>query len=308
MAAVKPAALEEAFDDYASRWPARAGLDASRLHDLALARWIAAQSAPGRALVVGLNGAQGSGKSTLADLLRHLLERALARRTVVLSLDDFYLTRAQRTRLAARVHPLLATRGVPGTHDIALAQQTLARLRALRPGAHLAVPRFVKARDDRVPRRQWPAVTGPVDIVLFEGWCVGTPPQSEAELATPVNALEAHEDRDGRWRACINAQLATTYAALFAQLDRLVFLQAPGFEVVHGWRLEQEAGNAAAIAAPSRAMTPEQVRHFVSHYERLTRHALRVLPDRADSVLALDAQRRVVSARYRPTPRPPSGG
>lgn len=264
----------------------------------ALAQWIAAQKRPGRALVVGINGAQGCGKSTLAARLRDELEQEPGLRTVVLSIDDFYLARAERADLATRVHPLLRTRGVPGTHDVALAQRTLERLRTAREGESVTLPRFVKALDDRAPQSDWPACEGPVDVVLFEGWCVGTPPQADDELASPVNALEADEDADGRWRAWVNQQLVTTYAVLFAQLDRLVLLQAPDFAVVHGWRLQQEADNVAA-AAGARAMTPAELQRFIAHYERLTRHALRVLPARADVVLQLDAQRRVVAARYR---------
>lgn len=265
---------------------------------VALAAWCAAQARPGRALVVGINGAQGSGKSTLAALLRQLLEHGPGLRPVVLSIDDFYLTRAEREELARRVHPLLMTRGVPGTHDVALARRTLERLRELRQGERLSLPRFIKAQDERAPERDWPECTGPVDIVLFEGWCVGTPPQGADALATPVNTLEAEEDADGRWRAHVNAQLATAYATLFALLDRLVLLRAPGFEVVHGWRVEQEAGNAAAVAGAAHVMTPSAVRRFIAHYERLTRHALRVLPARADVVLELDERRAVVASRY----------
>ena len=69
--------------------------------------------------VVGICGAQGSGKSTLvAALAERLAEEGIAAAT--LSLDDLYFTRAERLRLASEVHPLFATRGVPGTHDIAL--------------------------------------------------------------------------------------------------------------------------------------------------------------------------------------------
>ena len=73
----------------------------------------------GHPLVLGICGAQGSGKSTLAEALAERLERdGLA--CAVLSLDDLYLTRAERERLARGVHPLLATRGPPGTHDTSL--------------------------------------------------------------------------------------------------------------------------------------------------------------------------------------------
>ena len=69
--------------------------------------------------MVGLTGPQGSGKSTLAAKLPPLLA-ARGLRSAVLALDDLYLTHAERRRLAADIHPLLATRGVPGTHDVAL--------------------------------------------------------------------------------------------------------------------------------------------------------------------------------------------
>src|SRR5690606_26489272 len=71
-----------------------------------------------QALLVGVSGCQGSGKTTLASLLVLLLREMLGLRCINLSIDDFYLTRAERQQLAATVHPLLATRGVPGTHDV----------------------------------------------------------------------------------------------------------------------------------------------------------------------------------------------
>lgn len=264
-----------------------------------LACWIAAQVRPGAPLIVGINGAQGSGKSTLAARLRHQLDQAHAQRAVVLSLDDCYATRVQREALARSVHPLLITRGAPGTHDVALASRLLQRLRTLGADASLRLPRFVKARDDRAPEDEGQVVTGPIDVVLFEGWCVGTPPQTNQELVAPVNRLEADEDRDGRWRRHVNAQLATDYARLFASLDRLVFLQAPGFEVVHAWRLQQEIDNAAAAPGAARVMDAAALERFIAHYERLTRHALRVLPQRADVVFELDARRRIEAVRYR---------
>ena len=71
-------------------------------------------------LIIGINGAQGSGKSTLADYIKSYM-CAEGHSAVSLSLDDFYLTREERFQLSRDTHPLLATRGVPGTHDTALA-------------------------------------------------------------------------------------------------------------------------------------------------------------------------------------------
>lgn len=273
-----------------------------------LAGWIAGAAGAGAASVVGVNGAQGSGKTTLALRLKDQLARQYGLRAAVLSLDDLYLPRAARERLAAEVHPLLRTRGVPGTHDVGLGLRLLEELTrpgaAAEPGA-TRIPVFVKALDDRAPEAQWRAVETPVDVVLFEGWCVGTPAQAEQELGEPVNALEALEDADGRWRRYVNRQLATAYAPLFARIDRLVFLQAPDFDSIFRWRMQQEQQNLeAARSAPggagvAAAPSAEQLRRFIQHYERLTRHALAVLPARADAVAELGPRHELLNLRFR---------
>lgn len=244
-------------------------------------------------LVVGLCGAQGSGKSTLAVVLRRLLpEHGLAAAT--LSLDDFYLPLQARAELARTVHPLLRTRGVPGTHDVALA---LSVLDALRGPGRVALPAFDKALDDRRPASEWPQVQAPVQVIVLEGWCVGAVPQPEAALLNPVNALESEEDPDGTWRRYVNDALARTYAPLFRQLGFLLLLAAPGFEVVYRWRLEQEQQLRRRVAGQgggaSGLMSDAQLRRFISHYERLTRHILREMPARADLLVRLDPQRRM---------------
>ena len=71
-------------------------------------------------LILGINGCQGSGKSTLAHYIRTILDSEHHICAEVLSIDDFYLSRQQRQHLANTVHPLLFTRGVPGTHNIGL--------------------------------------------------------------------------------------------------------------------------------------------------------------------------------------------
>lgn len=261
----------------------------------------AAAQGAGPGFTVGICGTQASGKSTLAAVVAHLLrDRGL--RVAVLSLDDLYLTHAERQDLGRRVHPLLATRGVPGTHDVPLG---LAVLDALARPGETRLPRFDKARDDRRPLADGEPVQGPVDVILFEGWCVGARPQPPEALAGPVNDLERDEDPDGRWRAHANAALAGPYRELFARLNRLVLLQAPCFETVLAWRREQERklrerlareGSDPSRAPVLRAMDDAQVARFIAHYERLTRWILEEMPGRADVVIRLDAQRRPVVA------------
>ncbi len=252
--------------------------------------WISAHDFSA-ARVLGLSGAQGSGKSTLAGAL---IARARAQglRAEAIAIDDYYLTRAERAELAQRVHPLLATRGPPGTHAI---DWLAADLAALRQGNSVRVPRFDKAEDERAPEAEWRDIAGPLDLVLFEGWCVGAPPQPPALLDEPINDLEVKEDGDGRWRGWINAQLDGPYRQVFAGLDGLAFLAAPGFACVQAWRAQQESGNGPG----PQAMDGASLARFVTHFERLTRWMLEILPARADLTLRLDSARRLVSVQYR---------
>lgn len=242
-------------------------------------------------VTVGLCGAQGSGKSTAAAALVELLAREDLPATA-LSIDDFYLPRAERAALARDVHPLLATRGVPGTHDVELAQATIDSLAGDEP---VLLPVFDKARDDRLPQREWRSATGPLRVVILEGWCVGALPQPPADLATPVNALEREEDPDGRWRACVNGALAGPYRPLFDRLSPLVLLQAPSFEVVQGWRTQQEQKLRERLEAQggdtSRVMDDAAIARFIAHYERVTRHILAEMPHRADHLIRLSTSR-----------------
>lgn len=241
--------------------------------------------------VIGFCGAQGSGKSTLVAAAAQALDDG-GWPTAVLSLDDLYRTRSERQRLAAQVHPLFATRGVPGTHDIALG---LAVIAALERGDAAALPRFDKAADDRAPECDWPVAAAGTRVLLLEGWCLGARPQDGAALAVPVNALEAHEDSAGIWRGHANTALAGDYQQLFARLDALVLLAAPGWEVVADWREQQEADlRARSGPAAAGVMSPEQVARFICHYERLTRHILAEMPPRADLLVRLGAGREVL--------------
>ena len=245
-----------------------------------------------RTLIVGISGSQGSGKSTLAALLVVLLRELMGLRSINLSLDDFYHTHQHRQQLARTVHPLLATRGVPGTHDVELAVQTL---KALGRGGEVAIPRFNKAIDDRAPMADWPRVLAPLDVVFLEGWCLCIPCEDDSALQSAVNPLEAHEDSDARWRRFVNEQIRGPYAEFYGMVDFLVMLKAPDFGKVYEWRQNQEDKLAAAVATGqhSKVMNREQLQRFIQHYERLTRHGLKVLPAKADVVFELTDQQTI---------------
>ena len=258
---------------------------------VAVAIELAARQRGGQ-ITVGLCGAQGSGKSTMAAVLKALLQ-ARGLPTAVLSIDDLYLTHEERLMLGRRIHPLFRTRGVPGTHDIDLGVATIARLR--RDTGPVAVPAFDKERDDRRPPEAWPVVQAPVSVVILEGWCVGAWPQDPALLTQPINALERDEDPAAVWRNHVNIALAGDYRALFGPIELQVLLRAPSFDVVYGWRLEQEHKLRDRVNAAggdlTRVMSDAAVSRFISHYERVTRHILAEMPSRADIVIELDPAR-----------------
>jgi D-glycerate 3-kinase len=246
-----------------------------------------------RPLIVGLCGAQGSGKSTACEQLISMLA-AKGHRAAALALDDLYLPAQARERLAKNVHPLLNTRGVPGTHDIQLG---LGVLQSVQRGHSVAVPRFDKARDDRTPPQLWHPIEASLDVLLFEGWCVGARPQDPQSLIEPVNELERIHDADCRWRSYVNERLGSDYQELFGYLDALVLLAAPGFEIVAAWRKQQEHALRARLLLEggdtSRVMTDAQINTFVQHYERLTRHILDEMPSRADVTIRLSVDREI---------------
>ena len=162
------------------------------------------------------------------------------------------------------------------------------------------MPRFDKALDDRLPPAAWDRVPAGVQVVIFEGWCVGARPQAEAALAQPVNALERDDDPDGVWRRYVNAALAGPYQALFARIDVLALLAAPGFDSVLGWRgqQEQELRARAGVNAPG-VMGDAALVRFIQHYERLTRHMLTEMPPRADILARLAEDRTPVEVVVR---------
>ncbi len=248
-----------------------------------------------RPVLIGIHGAQGTGKSTLTLFLKDVLQDVFGCRAASFSLDDIYLTRAEREHLAETVHPLLVTRGVPGTHDIELGQKVINQLTAAGPTDHTPVPMFDKSMDDRSPTELWPEFEGRPDVVLVEGWCVAaTPAKDPGELAAPVNALEREEDPQGIWRQYVDDCLQGAYRTFFDQLDSLIMLQAPSMDCVLEWRTLQEhklarrQGGAPEEGKPPaslRIMSDDQVARFIMHYERITRRCLAELPSRADVVI-----------------------
>ena len=228
---------------------------------LPMAKWVADKHTNGQTLFIGINGAQGSGKSTLAGLLELILNNAFGKHAISVSIDDFYHERSTRQQLAHDLHPLFITRGVPGTHDLDLALSTFRQIQD-NSEFPVLIPAFDKAIDDRLPRERWKSYEHPVDIVLFEGWCVGAHPQTEQEL---------------------------------------IMLAVPSMEQVYEWRGLQENKLQASTshASPAGVMDQQALRRFIMHYERLTSHQLRHMPEYADVWLPLNQQHQIADVMIR---------
>ncbi|MBV2130346.1 kinase [Arsukibacterium indicum] len=227
--------------------------------------------------VIGISGAQGSGKSTLAAMLVQQFS-ALGIKAATVSLDDYYLNKAQRRQLALQVHPMLHQRGVPGTHDI---QQAIADAETVLAGRPVVLPQFDKALDE--PGASLPAQQ--LDLLIVEGWCLGVRPQTEAELAPPLNQLEATADADGRWRSYVNARLAADYADYWRLLKPLIWLNAPDWECICRWRAKQEQ---QLWQQRGSGMTDTELARFMLPFQRLTQASWQQLPGVADVIVQLD--------------------
>ena len=243
---------------------------------------------------VGINGCQGSGKSTLSDFICFYISETYNLNIVVMSLDDFYLSRSARTTLAQSIHPLLQTRGVPGTHNTSLLKDVLNKVKNQESGFY--IPRFNKATDDPYEEAQWQHIQKPIEILILEGWCWGVTAQTDEQLETPINTLEQQQDEDATWRKYVNSELLTHYQPLYEYFDFWAALQVPSFDSVYRWRLEQEQKLIQSLSPTdqqSKVMNEEEVLNFIQYFQRLTTHGMQALPAIANAIYYLDENRNI---------------
>lgn len=235
-----------------------------------------------RFCAAGLAGPPGTGKSALARLVCDLA-RDEGSNTIVLSLDDYYLPRAERARLAA-VHPLLAQRGTPGTHDWIQLIRDFDRIRA-GDTRELRTPVFDKAADDRAAPGAFRRVEGQPSLVIVEGWLIGAPPQAESALDEPVNDLERSQDATGAWRRYTNTRLDEYHGDMLARLDRRWYLEPPGWPRVVEWRWQQACDQ---DGDRGRLDTREAVEKFLKPFERIAVHMQATCSHWADRIVRID--------------------
>jgi D-glycerate 3-kinase len=215
--------------------------------------------------IVGLSGPQGAGKTTALNALY----KKSSKRIATLGIDDFYLSKAERSDLAKAVSPLYKTRGPAGTHDIKLIDKTIERLLAATANTRTPIISFDKVTDDRTSESDWLVFEGRPDVIILEGWLVGAIAPVDFSDSEPINDIE-RSDQGSVWRQYQQHQLDTQYSKLWDSFDAFIHIQGPGFEAVFDWRKQQEASNLKVDEDDLPNERLNWLSEFIQHYQRLT--------------------------------------
>ena len=232
-------------------------------------------------------GSQGAGKSTLAILFKLALEKIYKKKVMLLSIDDYYLSKKKRLELSKKIHPLLITRGVPGTHNIeALKKDVISFQKNIFP---IITPLFNKLKDNVSDKKK---IIKNAEILLLEGWCCGSPPINKKYLFKNINSLEATLDKNKKWRQYYNSQLKKDYEKVFSLFDQQIYIQAPSFKYILKWRYAQEKNNALRSRQQD-FMNKGDLESFIKHYEKITKWMMKTMPAKADILIKIDGNQKI---------------
>ena len=246
--------------------------------------------------VIGLSGGQGSGKSTITGILKFILKRKYGLELCIFSIDDFYKTKAKRKEMSKKIHPLFLTRGVPGTHDVSLINNTIKKLKKKKFKTVL-IPKFDKSIDDRSKKNKWQKIKKPPNIIIFEGWCVGAKYQKNSDLKKHQNFIEKKYDINLIWRKTLNRYLKNQYKKLFNKIDKLIYLKAPSFSHIFKWRFLQEQ-KLKLTSKSKRTMSKPEVKQFIMFYERITKQMMKDFSKISDLTVFLDNSHRSKKIKF----------
>jgi D-glycerate 3-kinase len=262
--------------------------------------WISKKADKKRPYIVGLAGGQGTGKTTTSSLIKIILTKYFKLKVFKISIDDFYKTRKERINLSKRVHPMLLTRGVPGTHDINMMLSFFGKAKS-KKFKKLRLPTFNKAIDDRFNKKKWYKLNQKPDVIIFEGWCVGAKPETNNTLKKTINSMEKVKDQKKIWRKYVNQQLKSKYKKLYSQLNCLIYLKAINFSLLQKWRLKQERKLLLKNKKNSKLkiMSKEDVLSFMQTYQRITQNMFRNMPKYASIILNLNSNHQIKTAVYK---------
>ena len=262
--------------------------------------WISKRVNKKRPLIIGLAGGQGSGKTTISSILTLILKKYFKLNVFKVSIDDFYKSRKDRKSLSKNKHPLLMTRGVPGTHDINLILNFFRKIKD-KNFETFQIPRFNKAIDDRCSKSLWQKIKIKPDVIIFEGWCVGARAQTNNQLKKPINSLEKVHDQGAKWRTYVNNQLKTKYKTLSNQLDGLLYLKAKNFSLLREWRIKQERKLWLQTKNKKnlKIMSSGDIINFMQTYQRITQQMFKDALKSSSVILNLNSKHQIQKIRFK---------
>ena len=235
-------------------------------------------------------GSQGSGKSSLSKLIKLYLEKFCYKSVVIISMDDFYLSKNQRTQLSKNIHPLFLTRGVPGTHDLELMNKKIKQI--LNKEFPIYLPIFDKVSDSR--KRTYKKILK-ADVVIFEGWCAGSQPVDQNYLQKNFNNLEKHKDKNFIWRNSYNKYL-NEYQKLFSQFNFFIYFQFNHWDHVLNWKYKQEL----ELRDKKKDLgLKKYLREFIQYYEKVSKWMHLKVPKYCNILIKLDAHQKIKSINLR---------
>ena len=235
-------------------------------------------------------GSQGSGKSSLSKLIKLYLEKFCYKSVVIISMDDFYLSKSQRTQLSKNIHPLFLTRGVPGTHDLELMNKKIKQI--FNKEFPIYLPIFDKVSDSR--KRTYKKVLK-ADVVIFEGWCAGAQPVDQNYLQKNFNNLEKHKDKNFIWRNSYNKYL-NEYQKLFSQFNFFIYFQFNQWDHVLNWKYKQEL----ELRDKKKDLgLKKYLREFIQYYEKVSKWMHLKVPKYCNILIKLDAHQKIKSINLR---------
>ena len=262
--------------------------------------WISKKVNNKKPFIVGLAGGQGTGKTTISSIIKIILEKYFKLEVFKISIDDFYKTREERYRLSKKIHPMLMTRGVPGTHDVQMMLDFFKKSK-IKKFKNIMLPNFNKAIDDRFSKKKWYKINRRPDVIIFEGWCVGARSELLNTIKKPINFLEKTKDQKLVWRKYVNQQLKTRYKKLYSQLNCMIYLKAKNFTLLQKWRLKQEQKLwlKAKKKSKHKIMNKSDVINFMQTYQRITQNMFKSMPKYASVIFNLNDNHQIKSAVYR---------
>ena len=237
-----------------------------------------------------IGGAQGIGKTSLLILIAKVLKKYFNKEVLTINLDNYYLSKNERRKLANNKNNLLITRGVPGTHNIKKLKNDINSFD--KNNYPISIPVFDKLVDDRLKKKK--IINKKCDILLLEGWCCGCNAIDKKYLYKNINYLEEKRDADLKWREFYNKKLNTEYKSLFNMFDIKIFLKAPSFKYVLNWRLKQERRN-LSYSNKAKKMTINEIKYFIQQYEKITKWMLKNNNNSSDVVLKINKNKIIQS-------------